>query len=281
MIGQLYIDNIDIRATYGLYATEQGYNELIQWPSLKAVIYNDWHEEDGIEPDLSNPTLQSKSCRLSLNGITSADKVDQLVDMLTSRVYHNIDAIEIGYRCTMRYVGMEPPTCDSGLWKITLILAQDVFPLHTLSPDSTVEPYDDYSLDNALFTDYGVRVLGGTQASITRTPDAKENLSRDIASLNGLIYGNGKVSLKDYDATLRCLLRAATQEELWRNYMALLRDITSPGPHYISVNSVRKRYPIFYQSSSVNKFYSSGKIWLEFDIEIKVFGKPTKYDNLR
>ena len=54
MSGRFYIDGKDAFTEYGIYVQEGGYNELVAFPPLKAVTSNDWQEEDGIEPDLSN-----------------------------------------------------------------------------------------------------------------------------------------------------------------------------------------------------------------------------------
>lgn len=60
MSGRFYIDGKDAFTEYGIYVQEGGYNELVAFPPLKAVTSNDWQEEDGIEPDLSEPTLNTK-----------------------------------------------------------------------------------------------------------------------------------------------------------------------------------------------------------------------------
>ena len=58
---RLYIDGLDAFTNFGLLILSGGYNELLAYPPLKPVAYNDWQEEDGIEPDLSNPKLDTKT----------------------------------------------------------------------------------------------------------------------------------------------------------------------------------------------------------------------------
>ena len=60
MRGRLYIDSKDAYAEYGVFLTDQGLNEMIAYAPLKAVNFNDWQEQDGIEADLSNPVLDTK-----------------------------------------------------------------------------------------------------------------------------------------------------------------------------------------------------------------------------
>ncbi len=71
MSGRFYIDGKDAFTEYGIYVQEGGYNELVAFPPLKAVTSNDWQEEDGIEPDLSEPTLNTKefSLKIVLSGM--------------------------------------------------------------------------------------------------------------------------------------------------------------------------------------------------------------------
>lgn len=66
MSGRFYIDGKDAFTEYGIYVQEGGYNELVAYPPLKAVTSNDWQEEDGIEPDLSEPTLNTKEFSLKI-----------------------------------------------------------------------------------------------------------------------------------------------------------------------------------------------------------------------
>ena len=48
MTDRFYIDGKDAFTEYGVFVQEDGYNELVAFPSLKSVKSNDWQEEDGI-----------------------------------------------------------------------------------------------------------------------------------------------------------------------------------------------------------------------------------------
>ena len=62
--GRLYIDGEDIYTKYGVYVVKGGWNELIAYPPLKSVTYNDWQEQDGVEADLSNPVLNTHDVQI-------------------------------------------------------------------------------------------------------------------------------------------------------------------------------------------------------------------------
>lgn len=276
MQGRLTIDGIDVYTQYGLYVPEQGYNELIQWASLKSVAVTDWHEENGVEPDLDAPVLASRMCTLWLNGATTPAKIDALVALLSDGAYHIVHALEIERRYRLRLVSSAPPTIVNGLYVLELTFADD-FPLSGYvysAPSSSIGECDDMTIDGKLFTDYGVRILEGSRAEVTRIRDIKGNLTRDIATQNGVLYDAAVVRKREYDATIHCLMRAATLAELWNNYDALLYDLTRPQERYIGVKAEAKRYPCYYKSSSVERFYPTHKIWLEFDITINIFKDP-------
>ena len=63
-------------------------------------------------------------------------------------------------------------------------------------------------------------------------------------------------------------MRANTLEELWRNYDALLFDLTRPGERNLYVSALEQAFPCHYKSASVSVFYPDGKIWLEFTITL-------------
>lgn len=274
MQGELYIDNIDVYTTFGLSVVEQGYTDLIAWPALKAVPYNDWHEEDGIQPDLTAPQLDARTCTLRMWGHTSQSQADELLTVMSRSAHHTINAAAIGRTYTMRYVGCDNNEVVDGVRFMTLRLSEDTPTFVATTPNRTIAPCADFKLDGRNFTDYNARILEGTLSSITRLPDAKNNLSREIGNVTGTIYDEGVIRYKDYDVTLRVLMRAPSLSVLWTNYFALQNDFAKPGKHYISVAAVSRRYPCFYLSQKPTRFYASGKIWLEFEIRIKVFAKP-------
>lgn len=274
MVGQLYIDGQDIYASFGLSVVDQGYNELVAWPPMKPVSYNDWHEEDGIQPDLSSPLLDARRCTLRLNGVTSQMRVDALLNIFKRGVYHTIDVASIGRTYRMRYVGCDRNEVVGDMRYVTLNLAEDMPILSSATAKSTITSYRDYTLDGKPFTHYGARILEGSLSSITQLPSVKTNLERSFEHKAGVIYDAHDTHFNAYDATLKVLMRADTLSELWNNYDALLRDMIAPNARYIGVGKVSRRYPCYYLSQQPTRFYATGKIWMEFDLTVKVFANP-------
>lgn len=270
MSGRFYIDGRDAFSEYGIYIQEGGYNELVAFPTLKPVKSNEWQEEDGIEPDLSEPTLNTKefSIKIVLSG--EDYRWGGFIELLSDKAYHAFDFREIGRTYSLRLVSNPNLDAVAYLGFVTLKFADD-FPLDGYTyaePKSPIPEYGDYELDGKLFTDYGVRVLEGTLNEIEKSPTIKQNLLRNIGTNKGAIYDGKQVTYKTKDVKVNCLMRAETLPELWRNYDALLYDLVRPEERYLYVDETGHKYPCHYKSCSVSEFYASGKIWLKFTITL-------------
>ena len=100
--GKLYIDNMDAFATYGLVILEGGYDSLVQFPPMKAVDYVDWPEEDGIEPDLLNPILDTKEGIVLRCACVRSPQQENLFSDLKTGAYHTFDFKRLGIRALLR-----------------------------------------------------------------------------------------------------------------------------------------------------------------------------------
>lgn len=270
IVDKVHIDGIDIYEQYGVFVSEGGYNELVAFPSLKSVKSIDWQEEDGIDADLSAPLLDSKelSMKFALSGVYYRSRA--FIELLSDKAYHTFDFKEIGRTYRLRMVSHT--SLDTALYIgfITLRFADD-FPMagYTYAaPESAIPAYDDYEIDGRRFTDYGVRVLAGTLAEVEKSPAVKPNLLRNIGTQSGAIYDGERVTFRSKEVKVKCLMRAATLPELWRNYDALLFDLARPEERRLYVDATGEEYPCHYKSCSVSEFYGTGKIWLAFTITL-------------
>lgn len=270
MSGRFYIDGKDAFTEYGIYVQEGGYNELVAYPPLKAVTSNDWQEEDGIEPDLSEPTLNTKEFSLKIVLSGKENRWGGFIELLSDKAYHTFDFREIGRSYSLRLVSNPNTDLATLLGFITIKLADD-FPLSEYAykePESSLYGSDNYELDGKPFSDYGVIVLDGTFDEIEKSPDVKTCLLRNIKKLNGALYDGEKVTYKAKDVKINCLMKAASLTELWRNYDALLYNLVQPEQRMLYSEETGYEYPCHYKSCSVSEFYGSDKIWLKFTITL-------------
>lgn len=268
MGGRLYIDGRDAYTEFGVWVVEGGWNELLSYPPLKPVVYNDWQEEDGVEVDLSDPILDSQevSIKIAIRGYN--DRFESLIKLLSDRAYHIFDCAYIQRRYKLRLIEIPSLITAESFGIFTLKLAND-FPLMDytyLPPFSRLVQNEDYGFDGALFSDYGVYILKGVRDELGKTSSVKMNLLRNINTEATCLYDDNRVTFKSKEVNLDCLMRADSLNALWRNYDALLFDLTRPTERLLEIEG--EEYQFYYKSCRVSEFYSTEKIWLQFTLTI-------------
>jgi hypothetical protein len=279
MSGCLYIDGLDVYSQFGLYAVDQGWNELIAFPPLKEVDTNDWQEEDGVEPDLESPMLDTREVQVTFAVVGALSSFMSFMELLSDGAYHTFDIRSIGRTYKLRLVSHPSYSEVRDLENVTLKFSDD-FPMEEYTyeePQSTLSTSEEYDIDDILLSIYGVRVLSGSLASVKTTAQVKLNMLRNVSSLSGAIYDGGKteqnknVQYQSKEVKLTCLMRADSLPELWRNWDALLFNLTKPGEHMLYVPDIVTTFPFYYKKCQVSKFYPDNKIWLEFSLTLVFF----------
>lgn len=277
MKGVLFIDGKDAFEEYGVYPAVGTYSDIACLPKLKEVPCNDWHERNGIEPDLSSPVLGAKAVALTLHSGRGDVGISSLVSNLSNGAYHNFEFREIDRTVTLRMSQCSVNSSVGGLTEFTMSMSEDN-PLangyvYEVPSSSIVDNRGDYFLDDVDFAEYGVRVLDGALQSITEMPAAKENLLTDISIVPGVEYDGGEeVHFKSRTAELPCLLRAETAEEFWRNRDALLYDLSKPGARTLSVRSITKDIPCYYNGcTSASMSLLPGVFWFTFTLRLEFY----------
>lgn len=266
---RLYIDDIDVYATYGVYVVEGGWNELVAFPPLKDYDSNDWQEEDGIEADLSSPVLDTHEVSIKF-AFGTAEQLISFVELLADGAYHEFNCVSIWRSYKLRMT-QQPSLVLANLIGSATIKFADDFPLRDYSyvaPSSSVTASSDYQLDGVNFTNYGVRILQGSLANVVRSAEVKENLLRNIDTVAGATYDGETVTYKAKDVTLNCLMRAESLDELWQNWDALLYDLVQPEARQFYVDDLSQTFSCCYKSCSVSNFFPEDKIWLEFTLTL-------------
>lgn len=269
--GRLYIDGKDLYTCYGVCVALGGWNELIAMPPLKAVSYNDWQEEDGIEPDLSAPVLNSQEATISFIIKDAYSRFFALLNTLSDGSYHIFDCISIGRTYRLRLVSCGSLTVYREFAQVQMKFADD-FPLSDYTyrlPESTLSSDDRWTLDGRAFSDYGLRILQGSLSEVAKSADVKTNLLRNITTQQGAVYDPETVTYKSKDVKLYCLMTAPTCKALWRNYDALLYDLVRPDERLLGVSALEKDFPCYYKSCQVSEFFpDEDRAWLRFTLTL-------------
>ena len=273
MTNKLFIDGIDIFAQYGVFITEDGYKNLLSFPALKSPIVSDWAERDGIEVDLSSPKLDTKSSQISFCVVRNGD-LNGFLNLCTNSDYRNIEFRELGLLRKLRFVSCSNfnGSKTSSLILFTIEFADD-YPLREYVyalPNSGLITQRGYSIDSIDLSTYGVAILEGSDSEILKPCSAKPNLAINVSYLSGAIYDTTAVIFESKEVKLNCLMLATNLVEFWKNYNALLYDLTREGLRYFGYRGLS--YACYYKSSSVSTISLSGTIWCEFNL-VLVFTK--------
>nr|DAX60000.1 MAG TPA: hypothetical protein [Caudoviricetes sp.] len=284
-MARIIVDGVDTFDRFGVFALEAGLNDLLAYPPLKPVEANDWHEQEGLDADLSAPRLNGRevTIKIGATGTLGAPqtiaKIDDFLAFLRQRVYRVFRFAFLGGReYTLRLVGEPNLTIAQALGFVTLKFADD-YPMKGYaykSPQSSMQTATDYLMQGRPFTAYGARVTEGTLAEFARRADVKIGLTRNIATAHGIIGDDrGVVRQKSKEVKVRLHFRAETLAELWRNYDALLYDLTRPGARIIRVRDLGNRdYQAYYKSAQVTAFYPDDRPWLDTTLTLVVLSEP-------
>lgn len=276
MNGKLYIDGNDAYLQFGVYVISGGWNELLALPPLKTVKSNDWQEEDGIEADLEAPVLNTRELTMKFAISGAFSHYYDFLALLGDGAYHTFRCEEIGRTFRLRLVSHSNLDTAKILGFLSVKFADD-FPLldytYAAPTGGGVPVVEDYCVDDIPLTDYGVRVLQGSLDEVMKGGTVKQAMLRNIASQGGAQYDSaGAVHYKSKDVKLTCLLRADSLSEMWRNYLALLHDLTQPEERLLFVAALEAEFPFYYKSCSVKDFSPVGRVWLEFTLTVVFTG---------
>lgn len=100
--GRLFIDGHDAYATFGVWITRGGYDGLLPFPELVEPDWNDWPDEDGIEPDLANPTLRPRELNITFVRSVDSRSAGDLVERLSEPGYHLFRVPSLGREWSLR-----------------------------------------------------------------------------------------------------------------------------------------------------------------------------------
>ena len=233
MKGDLIINGVDVYDVYGVYIINGGYDDLMAYPSTKKVSYNDWHEYDGIEPDLERISLEAKQSTINLGCNMSYNRLLAFFTFLETRAESEYYFAEIGLTKKLRLVGYSNVEYNE-IGRCSLVVSEDI-PMNGytyLEPINSKVILTDYTLDGVDLGRYGISVLYGTIESMQTRGKVKQNLLRNISILNGVIYdSNAKVTKSNREISLSCQITASNYATLYRNYNALLYDLVRSIPN--------------------------------------------------
>jgi hypothetical protein len=266
----LIIDELDAYSEYGVSVinTSGGtYASLLTYPVMKKVNVNDWPEEDGIEPDLDAPSLDVREVNLRFICETNAGGAG-FFTKLADGAYHLFNFPKLGRSFRLRLTTESKTVTIKTYRDMTLRFINDT-PINEnytyLAPSSTVLLPDlSLSIDGTNIRQYGMSARGNYMSEILRAPDTKPNLTQSFNNKNGAEYDDNFVVYKSKNVKINMLMCASTLDEFWRNYDALIYDLSRPNLRVLTAKG--KNYNCYYQNAAITEFHVENPIWLAFSI---------------
>ena len=274
LTGRIIINGLDAFTNYGLVFQNDGLKSLLQMPQFKKVEVYDWHEEDGLEADLSAPLLDGRQFTLNF-GISHPDAESEaqvLLSDLASQVYHTLHIPWLGRTYTVRYVNNGSFAQNARFDTLSLTFAEDAVTIPTVAvPTQETGISMGYFIDDADFALYGCTVVKGTRDSFLKFAATKEALKRSVSTLSGIIYDSGDtVRLKSRDITVKLHIRTTDVPTFWARWYALWNAVLAPEARTIEGDGMT--FQCYYKSNAVQKFMPTieGGVWCDFSITFAV-----------
>ncbi len=273
MNGKIFIDNIDIYKAYGIFIENGGYDGLVQFPSLKEPNFNNWSEEDGIEVDLSEPKVDSKTFTISF--CCNMDYgVENFLGLLDETGYHDVIFVDLGITKRLRLVSMPNRETIVPDKNFELQFADDFYPFenYTRQEPERVPTCNQvgYEIDGKQLSDYGIWVSDGFEDELIKAPDVKEAQLINSNAKHGATYDNeADVVFESQDITIDLHLRAS-KEVFWKNWNAFFYDLIQPNERELGYDRRSDIYNFYYKANQISNFHieSNGDFWCDFSITI-------------
>ena len=278
MKNKLFIDDTDAYVQYTLFVEQYNYKQVIQYGKFKTIPTTDWAEYDGIEADLSNPLLNTRSIAISFC-FTDWSKAKDLFLDLSDGAYHTFYFTDLGKTYTWRLDKTSSYSINKQLGKISLTFVEDTPTIPTAEPleQATIKTQG-FSIDGYDLSLFNCYVLDNSIQSIRQALDTKENLSINTKQIQGAIYDSGVVLYKNKDIKLTLLINTATLSEFWQSYEALFAKIVASGEHTLTVanescvEGENGEYQCYYNGISISKFdiLGNGHVWCNFSLTLSL-----------
>lgn len=275
MDNTLYIDGREIFQTYGMRMLEGSLASVVCHPPVKAssVHTYDWQEYDGLDADLSAIRLDAREVALRLSTDGDFARYTAFINDLSAQTYHSLrfDALDAQFQ--MRLVKFSSFDYYRSLGFISVTMSDDL-PLQNYTGEQPTKGFQDntgYTFDDLKFSDYGVLVIGGTMSEVARFGDVKQPLVRNVSTMKGQSADDTRLRYKANEVSLHCILKASDSVQFWRNWNALLHDISVAGANTLYVEEVNAKANFFYKGCEVSEFVADRQgVWMQFKLKIQL-----------
>lgn len=268
----LVINDYDMTENLGVCIGKGTIEDLLTLPEFKRLRQNDWFEHDGIEYDLSAPKFRNKTATLNLFSRGEQWNIaDAIIDGMD---YASLSIPQIGLsfdKC--RFNRGVKSSVLGGLHEYSIETFIDDIPFYGYNPSSTVPAQrgtEPMSFDSVNLSHYGVKLLKGWASELSRLPQLKQPMTRDIYTENSVICDAGAHFKKFYlgDMPFDMLIRGTDAANAIEKYKRFMYAITRPGYRTCTHSSEDSIFShCIYKSAKVTEFIPD-TAWLRFTLTL-------------
>lgn len=276
--GKLFIDGEDAFLKYGIFLLEGEGKNLVSIPQFKKLFTTEWNEHDGMEVDLSDPSLSNRSFQITF-GITDVQLANDLFVKMSDFAYHIFSFMDV-LPDKPKYLRLSQNNGFTSLLrvgKIKLTLIEDIPNIEREEPygiGETEVTQRGYTIDDIDLSRFGIWVLQGTDDNLRKCPPVRNALAIDSREYDGVDYDPFNVTFRPKDTAIKCLINTQDVNEFWKRWNALSTILTERGKRVFYAKSTDIKYECYHKSNSVKKFVvtSKGHVWCEFEITLSFIG---------
>lgn len=255
----MMIDGRNIKTEYGCTLTFEGdsisqfnLSSVLRYPDRETVEFRNWAEINGIDPDLSDFNVKSKSVKLQF--LMEADTLElfwtryrKLIADITLPKPHTFVFEDLGER-TYRYDANSsfshpmPFNAGKNLTLITLdFIEEKPYVREDRVPFSTSAPKGQFSINGYDFGEFGLHVESGTD-DLLKYPSMKDPFT------DGKTVDFSTITLSHKEVKFDLWQIAKSKEEFLRNHAAFWNALAKPGTIDLYINILDAVTGIYYNS---------------------------------
>jgi hypothetical protein len=243
--GSCIIDGKDI-AAYGMFILRGGDCDLLPFPDRTEPVQNDWHEEDGVDVDLSEIYFKEKNLTVRFHIIADTavefeSNLDRFYWMISEPEPRKMYIREFDREFTLRYISCPGYAHSGGLYKdgrksatINVNFTMDD-PLQLFNDPMILTPNlsgnkQFVEINGHDLSRFGI-IVNQCYNTVMNLPEAKHPLTRSFSNKTGLevLYPAGnkyaKQALENKQIVIECTMIADSLAVFYHNYEALFNNL--------------------------------------------------------
>lgn len=271
--GNVIINGVDIKSTYGAYVVEGGFVDIPCIPDMKEPTVNDWYEYDGVEADLDAPCCEPLTHTIVFMMKGELSVVDSFLKMIRSERLISINMVDISREIRARVVSAIPKGISLGMYRISVDLCEDnpLEGIEYIVPDNQSRPTG-LIIDGNDISLYGMSLVDSIDWLYPGV-DVKDNLLHSSQYDNGESHFTGNdmsVTCNADDIEISAVMKSKSFHQFWIKRNALALDLFKPGERVITYKGVSKK--AYYKSCKSSLFMYSDRIWWKFGLSFRNLG---------